>query len=83
MLNPRCEVCGRFCRPVDSGNVYGTCRDFEPPDPSFFCQSCYDRELDTAKKHPEKVIVGCWWIKPSFVAVAKSVMRHRRKEATA
>ena len=71
----RCEECGQFCRPADDGVYYGGCLDLEPPDPVYFCRRCVDKYL----QDPERVIVGCWWIKPNFVRAAKSIIRHRSK----
>lgn len=71
--NIQCEHCGQFCKPHDSGTYYGSCIDMEPPDESFFCKKCVDKELET----PERVIVGCWWLKPNYVRIAKSILRHR------
>lgn len=71
----KCENCGKFCRPYDSGTYFGTANDLEPPDESFFCEKCIKEIL----KEPEKVISGCWWLKPDYVSIAKSIIRHRRK----
>lgn len=59
----RCEMCGKFCKPYDSGTYWGGTLDMEPPDPSYFCRKCVKKEL----KYPEKVIIGCWWLKPKYV----------------
>ena len=71
----RCESCGKFCNPADKGTYYGGCMDLEPPDVSFFCKTCVGKKL----KEPERIISGCWWLKPSYVSVAKSIIRHRNK----
>lgn len=70
----RCSECGRFCVPYDKGTYYGSCNDLEPPDPLFFCKKCVEKKLE----EPERVISRCWWIKPNYVRVAKSIVRHRR-----
>ena len=75
----RCSECGRFCKPVDRGIYYGECTSTEPYDPELFCQSCYDKNMLEAKTTPEKVIIKCWWMKPDFISVAKSVLRHRKR----
>jgi len=59
----RCEICGKFCRPYDRGNYYGSVLDLEPPDVVYFCKPCVEKEL----RSPEKIISGCWWIKPNYV----------------
>lgn len=69
----RCSECGRFCRPVDAGVPYGPGK-LEPPEEEFFCQDCFNKKIE----HPEKVIIGCWWIRPQYVKIAKSILRHRR-----
>jgi len=74
----RCSECGQFCRPVDSGTFYGHCNDTDPPDPDFFCARCAKRNMDEAIKTPERIISRCWWIKPDYVLVAKSILRNRR-----
>jgi len=79
----RCYECGRFCIPADDGTFYGGPCDLEPPDTSFFCPVCAKRRMDVAMHKPEKVILGCWWIKPDYVAVAKAVLRHRRRHPRA
>jgi hypothetical protein len=72
----KCSYCGRFCEwDSDSGTYYGGTFDMEPLEPEHICKRCVAKELKT----PERVIVGCWWIKPTFVRVAKSILRHRRK----
>lgn len=70
-----CEECGKFCRPSDKGTYYGSCNDLEPPDVSYFCKKCVDKKL----KQPHKIIIGCWWVKPNYVRVAKSIQRHEKK----
>ena len=75
MNNIRCEECGRFCVPVDNGTYYGSVTDLEPPEPSFFCKKCVIKKL----KEPNKIIVNCWWLKPNFVSVSKSIARHNKK----
>lgn len=75
MVNTKCEECGRFCKPIDSGTYYGNATDLDPPDPSFFCKKCVDKRL----KSPDTVIIGCWWHKPNFVSIAKSIRRHKKQ----
>jgi hypothetical protein len=67
----RCCYCGRFCKPYDTGTYYGSTLDMEPPDPEYFCKACVKRIM----KHPENVIVGCWWIKPRHVSKAESMRK--------
>lgn len=74
-----CSCCGQFCWPHDSGTYYGSYFDLEPPDPEIFCKRCARKLMQGAVDNPEKVIVGCWWIKPDYVRVAKSILRHQRK----
>jgi len=71
----KCYYCGRFCKPHDTGTYYGSTLDMEPPDPLFFCKKCVDKEL----QHPEKVIVGCWWIKPFFVYEAQKLIENKKQ----
>lgn len=77
-----CCCCGRFCRPVDTGNRYGTASDTEPPEEVFWCRKCAKKEMS-----PARIIFngnsGCWWVKPNFVSVAKSILRNRRKREAA
>lgn len=73
----QCEECGKFCQPYDHGTYYGSCTDIEPPEPSYFCKKCVKRKLE----HPETIISGCWWLKPDYVRIAKSILRHRRNYA--
>jgi hypothetical protein len=73
-MNIQCNNCGKFCRPVDSGVYYGGYLDIEPPDPLYFCKKCVKKELE----HPERVIVKCWWIKPNYVSIVKSINRHKK-----
>lgn len=74
-MSPQCEICGKFCRSYDKGMLYGYAGSMEPPEPSYFCEKCTKKQL----KNPEKVIINCWWIKPTFVSVAKAINRHNRK----
>ena len=76
----RCCVCGQFCRPVDVGAYYNF-DSFEEPEDQFFCLSCGKSLLHKAVNNPENIIIGCWWLKPNFVRVAKSVLRQRKKQA--
>lgn len=71
----KCCECGRFCQPFDEGTYYGGFFDLEPPDPCYFCKKCVDKYL----QNPESVISRCWWLKPNYVRVAKSIQRHRNK----
>jgi len=72
----KCSECGKFCQPYDQGTYYGGVLDSEPPeDPDFFCKKCVVKKLKT----PERIIVGCWLYKPTYVRMAKSIIRHRKK----
>lgn len=71
----KCDDCGRFCKTVDSGIMYGSTSSLEPPDTSYFCQECVDKKVED----PYSVIVGCWWIRPNYISVAKSIIRHYNK----
>lgn len=63
-MNIKCNECGRFCKLFDYGYYYGGVLDVDPPEePIYFCKKCV-RKL---KKHPEKIVFGCWWIKPNFI----------------
>jgi hypothetical protein len=75
----QCSECGQFCQPVDRGTFYGNCLDIDPPDEDFFCKKCYNQKVNKAKYSPEEIIINCWWIKPNYVAVTKSIIRHRKK----
>lgn len=68
---PRCYECGRFCKPYDSGRFHGSYYDDEPPDTEYFCESCVKKIM----KHPENVIIGCWWVKPLHVVEAESMRK--------
>lgn len=59
----KCGECGKFCIPADRGTYYGGALDLDPPDTVFFCQKCVYKFLKT----PDKIISGCWWVKPNFV----------------
>jgi len=74
MNNIQCEECGKFCIPYDSGTYYGSVTDIDPPDTSYFCKKCVDKKL----KEPNRIIINCWWLKPNFVSIAKSILRHKR-----
>lgn len=74
----RCS-CGRFCIPADRGTHYGAAPDLDEPEETFWCPRCASAELQYAITTPEKVIIACWWRKPYYVRVAKSILRHRRK----
>lgn len=74
MNTERCSICGKFCIPYDSGVQYGSYYDLEPPEEEMFCKQCYDKKI----AEPKKVIIGCWWIKPNYVSIAKSILRHQR-----
>lgn len=74
----RCCECGRFCLPADSGVMYGGCTDMEPPEADYFCPRCAQQLLKKAQRTPESITAGCWWHKPNYVSVAKSILRHRR-----
>jgi len=76
---PNCSECGRFCIPQDSGTMYGSYNDYEPPEDVLLCPRCADRKMAEAIRAPATIIVGCWWRKPDYVSVAKSILRHRRK----
>lgn len=68
----RCEECGKFCVPANSGTYYGGVLDIEPPDPVFFCQKCVYKFLTNT----DKIIEGCWWIKPEFISIKNSILRN-------
>lgn len=74
-----CSDCGRFCRPGDVGVYYGDPRDLEPPDETVWCERCAMTRIEQAKNRPESIVVGCWWVKPDFVSVARAIVRHRRR----
>lgn len=77
-----CCNCGRFLSyspPVDYGIYYGSYYHMEPPEPSEYCPKCANEMMQRAIKNPESVITDCWWIKPNYVSVAKSILRHRRR----
>lgn len=78
---PRCSECGRFCHPKDGGVPYGHAYDMEPPDPIEYCPSCADKKMERAILEPEKIISGCWWIKPNYVRVARCMLRRKRTDA--
>ena len=84
MFDLHCTDCGRFThlgiRGSDSGTYYGGPCDTEPPDPHIFCPHCAGEQLEEAKRKPERTPIGCWWIKPYYVRVAKAILRHRRKD---
>lgn len=41
IYNPRCSRCGRFTGyDSDSSTPFGTYRDYEPPDPEYYCGLC-------------------------------------------
>jgi len=71
----KCCYCGRFCLPYDGGVYWGSSIDMEPPDPEYFCKKCVTEIL----KHPEKVIVGCWWQKPKFVYQAQKMLLENKE----
>jgi hypothetical protein len=75
----KCCECGKFCNPVDSGVMYGGAGALVPPDKDCFCNNCYQKKLEIARYNPEQIIIGCWWVKPNYVKIAKSVLRHKRK----
>jgi hypothetical protein len=71
----KCYECGRFCVPHDSGTFYGGCLDLEPPDPVYFCKNCVDKKI---KNEDNGMVMGCWWLKPNYISVVKSILRHRK-----
>lgn len=71
----KCSECGKFCKSVDSGTYFGSVLDLEPPDPDYFCQECVNKKIE----EPYSVISQCWWIKPNYVYIAKSIIRHYKK----
>lgn len=75
----RCEGCGKFCKPVDRGTYYGSYADFEPLDPSYFCKDCVDKKIEDP--FSTKLGISCWWIRPNYIAVIKSILRHERKHS--
>lgn len=75
-----CSNCGKFCIPVNGGAMYGESCDFEPPEPEEYCPACSDMLMKGAISHPECVIFGCWCYKPDYVRVAKSILRHRKRD---
>jgi hypothetical protein len=81
---PNCCACGRFHNPhhldSDGGIHYGHSYDLQPPDPTQYCPKCAKEALEEAIQNPESIAINCWWIKPNFVSVAKSILRHRRKK---
>ena len=60
----KCDTCGRFCIPHDSGTYFGGVLDEDPPDPVFFCKKCSRIEAQKPK-------INCWWIPPKFMKVNK------------
>jgi hypothetical protein len=76
----KCDVCGKFMdRIYDEGTYYGSPKDCEPPDPVCYCKYCAKINMKVAMYKPELIVIGCWWRKPDYVLVAKSILRHRKK----
>lgn len=69
----KCDECGRFCKPHDSGVLYGGPLDEEPSDTTFFCKKCVTKFY----QHPDKVISGCWWIRPNFVCRIEEKLKNK------
>ncbi len=44
-----------------------------------FCKKCAKRHLDEATLRPQNVDAEWWVVKPKFVSVAKSILRHRKE----
>ena len=79
----RCCQCGRFINHVgDSSAFHGGSTDIEPPDDDFYCDKCAAYNMSWAIAHPAEVVSTCqaFWHKPSHVAVAKSILRHKKHQ---
>jgi len=76
---PHCCECGRFVSytAADCGTMYGNSTRLEPPAADFFCKSCAAENI--AKAVARGSTIDCWWIKPAWVRIAKSILRHRHK----
>ena len=73
----RCCECGQFI--ADTSAFYGASCDVEPPDEDYYCPRCAAKNMPFARAYPERVVIGCFWVKPDYVSVAKSILRHQRK----
>jgi len=76
-MMPNCHICGRFCQPADVGALFNF-STLEEPEDLFFCPRCAGSKLSQAMQKPESLVFGCWWHKPYYIRVAKSVLRHRK-----
>lgn len=59
----KCTVCGRFCKPADSGIPFGNSYSTEPPDEEYYCQRCVE---DKIKYYVEHKRVPLFWLKPNW-----------------
>ena len=79
-MTERCCECGRFVSFWDDQGVpYGGYNDYEPPPSQYFCKECA-RRCALRLADGGSVWEG-WWVKPAYISVAKSIIRHRRKAA--
>lgn len=75
----KCCDCGKFCLPADSSTSFGSSLDLEPPEPEYYCKKCVKRYIDQYINCDEMPIMGCYWHRPNFIAVCKSIRRHVNK----
>lgn len=79
---PKCHMCGRFCKAEECSVPFGGAADLEPPDDEFYCSSCAKREEEHAVKTGR---VPSPWIKaPWMYRAAKRLgMRQAGPEGAA
>ena len=79
LLNPRCELCGKFTSwAADSATYYGSVLDMEPPDPHYFCdkcaQECKEKQLKSGQPYQG------YWIDPAWNRVVANRLGFVKKD---
>lgn len=79
ILNCKCESCGQFCIPYDRGRYYGSTLDLDEPEYVYYCYTCVDQIIEDCLYNRSNPIIQCWWIRPNYIAICKSINRKRRR----
>ena len=81
ILNCKCESCGQFCIPYDQGKYYGSTLDLDEPEYVYYCRICVDKIIQNYLDTDTFPIIKCWWIRPNYISICKSIRRHHEKFA--